>query len=175
MSDAVDVNEQALVEAARRDPSRFVELYDLHFHRVYLYVLKRAGNRADAEDVTADVFHRALQNLGQFEWRGTPFVAWLFRIAAHALADHWRREGRQISSPAGALPATDPEFERTVMLFQLVDRLPPEQRRVIELRFGEGKSIQETAAAVGKSDGAVKQLQHRALEHLRAAMETHHG
>jgi len=168
-------DERVLVEAARADPARFLDLYERHFHRVYAYVLRRARNRPDAEDVTAEVFHRALEHLDQFEWRGTPFVAWLFRIASHALADHWARAGRQTSSPPGAMPATDPEFERQVMLFQLVDRLPDEQRRVIELRFGEGRSIQETATAVGKSEGAVKQLQHRALQNLRSAMEAHHG
>ena len=167
-------DERQLVEAAQADPSRFVELYDRHFHRVYAYVLKRAGRRADAEDVTAEVFHRALEHLDQFEWRGTPFVAWLFRIAAHALADHWKREGRQVAAPPGAMPASDPAFERTVLLFQLVDRLPGDQRRVIELRFGEGRSIQETAGLLGRSEGAVKQLQHRALERLRADMGDGH-
>ena len=167
-------DDRLLVEAAQADPARFVELYDRHFHRVYVYVLRRAGNRADAEDVTAEVFHRAFDRLKQFEWRGTPFVAWLFRIASNALADHWRRAGRE-PVPVGATPATDAGFDRTVMLFQLVDRLPAEQRRVIELRFGEGRSIQETAAAIDKSEGAVKQLQHRALEHLRTAMEAHRG
>jgi RNA polymerase sigma-70 factor (ECF subfamily) len=167
-------HEQALVEAAQRDPSRFLELYDLHFHRVYLYVLRRTHNRADAEDITADVFQRALQSLGQFEWRGTPFAAWLFRIASHCLVDRWKLLGRE-AAPPGAMPATDPEFERTVMLFQLVDRLPPEQRRVIELRFVEGRSIGETAAEIGTTEGAVKQLQHRAMTQLRAALEAAHG
>jgi RNA polymerase sigma-70 factor, ECF subfamily len=167
-------DEQALVAAARADPARFLDLYDRHFSRVYAYVLRRAGNRADAEDVTAEVFHRALAHLDQFEWRGTPFVAWLFRIAAHALADRRKREGRQAAAPPGAIAARDPEFERTVLLFQLVDRLPDDQRRVIALRFGEGRSIQETASALGRSEGAIKQLQHRALERLRADMGGRH-
>ena len=175
MSTAEEQDERALIEAAQADPARFLDLYDRCFHRVYAYVLRRARNRADAEDVTADVFQRALEHLDQFEWRGTPFVAWLFRIASHAMADHWARTGRQAAAPLGAMPATDPEFERQVMLFQLVERLPDEQRRVIDLRFGEGRSIQETARTVGKSEGAVKQLQLRALQNLRKAMEAHHG
>jgi len=175
VSTADEEDERALVEAAQADPTRFLDLYDRHFHRVYAYVLRRARHRPDAEDITADVFHRALEHLDRFAWRGTPFIAWLFRIASHALADHWARTGRASAAPSGAWPATDPEFERQVMLFQLVARLPDEQRRVIELRFGEGRSIQEAAAAVGKSAGAVKQLQHRALQNLRKAMETHHG
>ena len=185
MSTADEQDERALVEAAQADPARFLDLYDRHFHRVYAYVLRRARNRPDAEDITADVFHRALAHLDRFEWRGTPFVAWLFRIASHAIVDHWTRgrqgsgaqapAGRQGGPPPGAMPATDPELERQVMLFQLVDRLPAEQRRVIALRFGEGRSIQETAAVVGKSEGAVKQLQLRALQNLRKAMEAQHG
>jgi RNA polymerase sigma-70 factor (ECF subfamily) len=175
VSTAHEQDERALVEAAQADPTRFLDLYDRHFHRVYAYVLRRVRNRPDAEDITADVFHRALEHLDRFEWRGTPFVAWLFRIASHALADHWARAGRQGGAPLGAMPASDPELERQVMLFQLVERLPDEQRRVVELRFGEGRSLGETAAAVGKSAGAVKQLQHRAIQNLRKAMEAHHG
>ena len=175
MSPADELDEQALIAAAQRDPSRFLELYDRHFHRVYAYVLRRAGNRGDAEDVTAEVFHRALKNLPKFEWRGIPFVAWLFRIAAHDLADRRADAGRKATAAVGAIPATDAPFEQRVILFQLVGRLPAEQRRVIELRFGEGKSIQETAATIGKSEGAVKQLQRRALDNLRTAMETRHG
>ena len=175
MSTADEQEERALVEAAQADRTRFLGLYDRHFHRVYAYVLRRTRNRADAEDITAEVFQRALEHLSQFEWRGTPFVAWLFRIASHAIADHWARAGREAGAPLGAMPATDPAFEHQVALFQLVERLPGEQRRVIELRFGEGRSIQETAAAVGKSEGAIKQLQLRALRNLRKAMEAHHG
>ena len=114
-------DEKALVEAAQEDPARFLELYDRHFHRVYLYALRRVGRRAVAEDVTAEAFRRALEHIKQFEWRGTPFVAWLFRIAAHALVDHWKREKREAGPSSGAEPL-DPGFERTVMLFQLVDR-----------------------------------------------------
>lgn len=169
-----EVDEQTLVEAARADPARFLDLYDRHFHRVYAYVLRRAGNRADAEDVTSEVFRRALANLDKYEWRGIPFVAWLYRIAAHELADR-----RQASARVGTQPpdtgATDPDLEGQVALFQLVDRLPDDQRRVIELRFGEGRSIREVAGALGRSDGAIKQLQRRALENLRAGLERRDG
>jgi RNA polymerase sigma-70 factor, ECF subfamily len=170
--DAAD--ERALVEAARADPARFLELYDRHFHRVYAYVLRRAGNRAEAEDVTAEVFHRALANLDKYEWRGVPFVAWLYRIAAHELSD--RRHGAaRVARTQQADPGVDPQLEQQVALFQLVDRLPDDQRRVIELRFGEGRSIQEAAHALDKSEGAIKQLQRRALENLRRGLEHQHG
>jgi RNA polymerase sigma-70 factor (ECF subfamily) len=146
-----EVDEQTLVAAAQADPARFLDLYDRHFHRVYAYVLRRTRNRADAEDVTADVFQRALANIGKYEWRGVPFVAWLYRIAGHELADRYAARARpQDAEPLPA--ASDPEFEQQVALFQLVDRLPGDQQRVIELRSGEGRSIREVAAALGRSD-----------------------
>ena len=160
-----------LVEAAQADRTRFLDLYDRHFHRVYAYALRRTGNRADAEDVTSEVFHRALVNLSGYEWRGIPFVAWLYRIAAHELSDRRRRAAREAVTQPPDVETNTPEFERRVLLFQLVERLPPDQRRVVEMRFGDGKSIQETAAAVGRSEGAVKQLQRRALENLRDELE----
>jgi RNA polymerase sigma-70 factor (ECF subfamily) len=169
-----EADEQAVVEAARADPARFLELYDRHFHRVYTYVLRRAGNRAVAEDVTAEVFHRALAHLDRYEWRGIPFVAWLYRIAANELSDR-RHDAARLAGAQPPDPGTDPRLEQQVALFQLVDRLPDEQRRIIELRFGEGRSIKESAHALGRSEGAVKQLQRRALENLRRNMEHQHG
>src|SRR6185295_19075563 len=78
-------DEQRLVEAAQRDPSHFAELYERHFERVYAYVVRRVRDRDEAEDLTSEVFHQALAHLGRFEWRGLPFAAWLFRIAANAI------------------------------------------------------------------------------------------
>jgi RNA polymerase sigma-70 factor (ECF subfamily) len=166
-----EVDERSLVEAAQADPARFLDLYDRHFHRVYAYVLGRTGNRADAEDVTADVFHRALANLHGYEWRGIPFVAWLYRIAAHELSDRRRIAARGAVTQPPDVETAHPDFERRVMLYQLVDRLPDDQRRVVEMRFGGGRSIREVAAALGRSEGAIKQLQRRALEHLRANLD----
>jgi DNA-directed RNA polymerase specialized sigma24 family protein len=83
-----------MVEAAQADSARFLDLYDRHFHRVYAYALRRTGNRAAAEDISSEVFHRALASLKKYQWRGTPFVAWLFRIAANELADHWQNTVR---------------------------------------------------------------------------------
>jgi RNA polymerase sigma-70 factor (ECF subfamily) len=162
-------DERLLIEAAQGDPARFVELYDRHVDRVYAYVSRRAGSRSVAEDVTSEVFEQALTHLRRFEWRGVPFAAWLLRIAANALADHWRREGRDSHDPPPDVPdeRQHQDLERRVSLFQLVDRLPIAQRRVIHLRFVEDRSIREIAAALDRSEGAVKQLQLRALDNLR--------
>src|SRR5437899_3079488 len=85
----MDDAERLLVEAAQRDPARFGDLYDRHFERVYAFVARRVRDRDAAEDVTADVFQRALAALPAFEWRGAPFAVWLLRIAANALADRF--------------------------------------------------------------------------------------
>jgi RNA polymerase sigma-70 factor, ECF subfamily len=167
-------DERALIAAAQADPARFGELYDRYVGRVYGFVSRRVGNRAEAEDITSAVFEQALVSLPAFEWRGAPFAAWLIRIAANALTDHWRRTARE-GEPRAEMPdAGEMEtIERRAILFQLVERLPELQRRVIELRFGEEKSIREIAGSLERSEGAVKQLQLRALDNLRKGMR--HG
>ena len=169
------LDEQTLVAAAQADPALFLDLYERHFHRVWAYVIRRTANRAEAEDVTSDVFRRALENLRGYEWRGTPFAAWLLRIAANALAHRWEKAGRESGDPPPEVAGPDADLERRAMLFQLVERLPDVQRRVIELRYIEERSLLEVAEALGKTEGAVKQLQRRALEHLRAELEASHG
>ena len=172
----MDADERLLVEAAQRDPARFGELYDRHFERVYAFVVRRVRDRHAAEDVTADVFHRALAALGSYEWRGAPFSAWLFRIAANAIADRFKRASREPSrSVDEAEPSVEPEAERAdrrADLFRLVDELPPDQRRVVVERFVEERSIRDIASRLNRSEGAVKQLQFRALQALRTKIES---
>ena len=168
------MDERLLIEAAQSDPARFGELYEENFARVYAFVSRRVPNRQEAQDVTSHVFERALANIRRFEWRGTPFAAWLYRMASNAIADHYQSKARE-------LPLHDPEItddelqqvERRATLGRHVDELPAEQRRVLVMRFFEGRSIREIAGKIGKSEGAVKQLQWRALQKLRA--ELNHG
>jgi len=169
-------DERLLIEAAQKDPARFAELYEINFERVYAYVVRRVGDRAATEDLTAEVFHHALANLNRFEWRGIPFAAWLYRIAANLISDRWQRSGREMADSdrldqATIGPIEVEEVERKAVLFRLVATLPAEQQRVIMLRFVEEKSIKDVAREVGKSEGAVKQLQFRALSALRSKME----
>lgn len=171
-----EADERLLVEAAQRDPACFADLYEINFERVYAYVVRRVKERAEAEDVTAEVFHQALANLGRFEWRGIPFSAWLYRIAANLISDRWQRSGREVADEAQVElaqvgPVEIEEVERRATLFRLVEMLPPEQKRVVVLRFVEQKSIKEVAREIRKTEGAVKQLQFRALTSLRARME----
>jgi RNA polymerase sigma-70 factor (ECF subfamily) len=171
-------DERILVEAAQRDPSRFGELYERNFARVYAYVSRRLADRSDVEDVTAEVFRQALVNLGQFEWRGVPFVAWLLRIAANAVTDHCRRMSREQLIPdadgpeaAPADPADIDAVERRALLFRLVQALPVDQRRVIEMRFAEEKGTKEIAQELNRTESAVKQLQFRAIQNLRGQLQ----
>jgi RNA polymerase sigma-70 factor (ECF subfamily) len=182
-----EADERLLVEAAQQDPARFADLYELNFERVYAYAVRRVRNRAEAEDLTAEVFQQALANLKRFEWRGIPFAAWLFRIAANLISDRWRHSTREITDDSGrmesaqesgtvqadaaASPAEIEQVEQRATLFRLVSTLPEEQRRVVVLRFVEEKSIKEVAREIRKTEGAVKQLQFRALTNLRARME----
>jgi RNA polymerase sigma-70 factor (ECF subfamily) len=168
--------ERLLIEAAQKDPSRFAELYETNFERVYAFIVRRVGDRHEAEDLTAEVFHHALANLARFEWRGVPFAVWLFRIAANAIADR----GRKLKLTVDAAQAEDldqsnwQEIERRATLFQLVESLPEDQRSVVVKRFVEQKTIRDIAKEFGRSEGAIKQLQFRALESLRARVGGSH-
>jgi RNA polymerase sigma-70 factor (ECF subfamily) len=167
-----------LIEAAQQDPSRFAELYELHFERVYAYVARRVRERSAAEELTSHVFHQALANLGKFKWRGAPFAAWLFRIAANSIADRAQKLAREAGDAHQAEPAdsaANPELdleqvERLSRVFKLVDGLPWDQRYVIRSRFAEELSIREVAGKLSRSEGAIKQLQFRALQNLRALL-----
>ncbi len=163
-------DERALIEAAQRDPRRFSELYQRHFDRVYAFLARRAGGRAEAEDLTAEVFHHALASLGRFEWRGAPFIAWLLQIARNVLADRWQRAAREQGTSQPETGGDETGVERRAVLAGLLSRLPKDQERVILERFVEQKSIREIAAGLRRTEGAVKQLQFRALESLRARM-----
>ncbi len=169
-----ETDERLLIEAAQRDPLRFAELYESNFERVYAFMAYKLRDRAEAEDLTAEVFHRALAGIHNFEWRGVPFAAWLLGIAAKVLADRWERLGKRQEVPVDELEQAgiDAAIEQRAMLFQLVDALPPDQRRVVLRRFIDQRSIREIAHEMGRSEGAVKQLQFRALQTLREHMRS---
>ena len=167
-----DSGERVAIEAAQKDPARFAELYENNFERVYAFIARRVRDRHEAEDLTSEVFHQALANLSRFEWRGVPFAAWLFRIATNAIIDQAKRAAKETDfagrdEPTEVSPLEVEEMEQRGRLFKLVDRLSEDQRRVIVLRFAEEKSIREVAHDLSRTEGAVKQLQFRALQNLR--------
>ncbi len=171
----LQADERLLVEAAQKDPARFVDLYDLHFELVYAFVSRRVGSRDVAEDLTSEVFHKALANLHRFEWRGVPFGAWLLKIAANAITDQGKRSARELSFEDPPEISEKPRMEQAqdlARLFRLVNELPEDQRNVLVMRFAEGKSIRETAQQLRRSEGAVKQLQFRGLQNLRVQLES---
>lgn len=171
--------ERLLVEAAQSDPARFDALYELHFDRVYAFIAGRVYDRATAEDLTSHVFYKALANLKNYEWRGVPFAAWLLRIAANAVIDRSQRASHEHplmdDPPDPGVKLDMRAIEHRARLFQLVKQLPETQRRVVQERFVDQRSIREIAERLGKSEGAIKQLQLRALERLRAQMDGGHA
>ena len=173
-----DAEERLRVEAAQKDPTRFAELYEDNFQRVYAFIRRRVRHREVAEDLTADVFHKALAHLPKFDWRGIPFSAWLLRIASNVIVDEWKRSRREVvedppEQSAGEIDGE--ELENRVRLFRLVEQLPSDQAHVIAMRFAEQKSIREIAQEIGRSEGAVKQLQFRGLKMLRTLWGSEHG
>jgi len=161
---AVDGNQQA-----------FTRLYDEHFDKIYRYIYFRVSNQAEAEDLTQEVFLKALQAIGSYKWRDLPFAAWLFRIAHNQVIDHLRKRSKQKKAPleeAAAVSMEDPvamtehksEIEE---LTSAVKELPSAQQEVISLRFISGLPIAEVAKTLGKSEGTVKALQFNGTVSLR--------
>ena len=170
-----EADERLLIRAAQKDPARFGDLYEQHFERVYAFISRRVRDRDAAEDLTSEVFQKALAKLGDYEFRGAPFAAWLIRIAANAVIDQSKRAAREVSgAKEGREPVVSPDMEaieNRARIFRLVNELPKDQRRVIFERFVEQKSVREIAQELARSEGAVKQLQLRALQSLRSQME----
>jgi RNA polymerase sigma-70 factor, ECF subfamily len=164
-------DERLLIEAAQAEPARFADLYERSFDRIYAFFARRVATREEAEDLTAEVFHQALASIKSFKWQGAPFAAWLYGIAAHVLAARWEKLGKSTVAEDMDLCGASDEIERSVMLGQFVDALPPDQRLVILRRFTDEKSIREIAHELGRSEGAVKQLQLRALQNLRERLK----
>lgn len=172
--------ERLIVDAAiAGSESALSELYLLYFPRVYRYILARTGNTYDAEDLAEEVFMKVLEAIPRFQHREAPFSAWLFRIAHNAIISQRRKEtARGKSAPlTDTLPFDSPGPEELVtsrmVLNEVMDaakKLPEAQRQVIALRFGAGLSVAETASAMGKGEGNVKVIQHKAIAKLREMM-----
>ena len=175
-----EANERLLVEAAQKDPSGFAGLYENNFERVYAYIANRVRNRDEAEDLTSAVFQKALASLPRFKWRGAPFAVWLFKIASNMIADRSKRAAKErelsdADDPTDLTQISLEEIEFRAQIFRLVETLPVDQRRVIAMRFAEEKSIREIADEIGRTEGAVKQLQFRGLQQLRTQLEKQPG
>ncbi|HEY4660401.1 MAG TPA: RNA polymerase sigma factor [Terriglobales bacterium] len=159
------------INIAQTKPLDFAELYERNFDRIYAFIARRVGSRDQAQDLTAEVFHQALSSIGSFRWQDSPFISWLYGVAANVLAAHWQK---LVRNPAQLEEDWDEggseQIERKAILAELVESLMPDQRTVIVRRFIEQRSIREVAAELSRSEGAIKQLQLRALENLREKM-----
>ncbi len=173
-----EYNEERVIRAAQAgDREAFASLYEAHVDRVYHYLLRRMGQPADAEDVTAEVFIRAMKALKSFELRGAPFVAWLLRIAHNTAVNHMKKQSRRQEVPLlDNLPdVNDPaELALNQVASEDVSRamrgLTALQRQVITLRYMAQLSIAETAAKMERTEGAIKFLQHSAIRALQRTM-----
>jgi len=172
-------DEKSLVQRAQqRDQEAFAQLYEAYFDKIYRYVSLKIGNKTEAEDMTQQVFLKALQSISSFRWRGIPFSAWLFRIAHNQVVDYFRKKSKRVTVPIDNLPimANDnPQLmaERRSDIEQLVSatkQLTEAQREVISLRFAGELSIAQVAEIMGKKQGAVKALQHSAIAALRRTL-----
>lgn len=180
-----DAEMLALLKGARRgDHAAIDRIYNLYADKVFRYLYARLGQREIAEDLTADVFVRMLQVMPRFEVNlarpVSSFSAWLYRIAGNLLRDHYRRQSHRnhadladhldLASDGPALAQQIAANEDCHELFGAISLLNEEQQSVVIYRFGEQLSVQEVAGLMGKSEGAVKALQHRALTALRRAL-----
>jgi RNA polymerase sigma-70 factor (ECF subfamily) len=177
---APDFDEQATVEAAKLGEAEALgTLYEHYFPRVYRYVVSRLRSNEDAEDVTEEIFLRIIDNIANFEWRGLPFGAWVFRIARNEVVSHVRRQKNRGQStqltesiPDDARAHTEQvEIDLTFRAVQaVIEQLPEAQRQVITLRFVAGLSVAETAQSLKKTENNVKVLQHKAIARLQQLM-----
>ncbi|MEL7645043.1 MAG: sigma-70 family RNA polymerase sigma factor [Anaerolineaceae bacterium] len=175
--------EAELVERAKTDPEAFGELYEKYIERIYNYVYFRVGSVHDAEDLTARVFLKALNNLGRYRSMGLPFSAWLYRIAHNLIANHHRDQARRREIPIedmsivnipARLPAIDASIGReqdAEALWRMINDLSPQKRELILLKFVEKLTNSEIAAVLNKSESAIKSLYHRTLLEMRERID----
>lgn len=171
-----------LVKRARKGSGEaFGQLYDRFADQVYAFVLRQVGNPADAEDITAGVFLDAMQQIGRFRWRGAGFAAWLFSIARHDVLDYFRKRGRtreaELTEETLLQPSATRVEEQVAATWEAdelrraVSSLSLDQQQVVLLKLLMNFSNRQIGAVLGKSEGAVKALQHRALRALREALD----
>jgi RNA polymerase sigma-70 factor (ECF subfamily) len=178
--DSGRISERELVERARREPEAFAELYRRYGESVRCYALGQLRNPADAEDLTSEVFARALAAIGRYRDTGAPFRSWLLRIAAHAIADHRRRaRHRQHDdldqhlddlTAEGSLEDLVVARDRVRQIVRATRLLPESQRTVLALRYGQDLPMAAVAERIGRTEAAARLLRHRAVARLRASV-----
>ena len=172
-------DEESLVQRAKQhDQEAFTQLYEKYFDKIYRYVALKVGDRMEAEDITQQVFLKAIKSISSFKWKGFPFSSWLFRIAHNQVIDHLRKRTRRETVALEDTLLTsddDPQLalERKLDIEQLAlatKELTRAQQEVISLRFAGELPIAQVAKVMGRSEGAVKALQHSAVVALRRVL-----
>ena len=172
-------DEEGLIRRAQQhDAVALTQIYEDNFDRIYRYIVIKIGDRAEAEDMTQQVFLNVLKSISSFKFRGMPFTSWLYRIAHNQIVDYFRKKSRRPTEQLNeSMPASgdDPEkvVERIIQIEEVAEatkQLTKAQQEVISLRFAGELSISEVAKAMGRSEGAVKALQHSAILALRKVL-----
>jgi RNA polymerase sigma-70 factor (ECF subfamily) len=178
-----DKENRLILQAKQGDKQAIAELYNGHVDAIYRYVWPRVRDDAVAEDLTAQVFLKALEGLPAYEPSGKPFLAWLYRIAYARVVDHWRKQERRATLPLDdTLPAREPRpgelleaEDDWITAIDLLAQLTDDQQEVLMLRFIGEMSLSEVAETMGKTLGATKAVQHRALASLARLLEAQEG
>jgi len=175
----MSIEKDVVSRAIKGDGEAFAQLYEEHFDKIYRYVYLRLGGQAEAEDLTQEVFVKALEAIGSYRWRSLPFASWLFRIAHNQVIDYFRKQGKvgkvAWDNDITLADESDPSLavEQKIEVEKVLDwvkKLSPAQCEVISLRFGVGLSVAEVAKALGKNAGTVKALQYNGIVALRKMM-----
>lgn len=181
----VELNDEGrlVARAIKRDAAAFGLLYESHLDRIYRYIYYRVGSNTDSEDLTEQVFLKAWEAIDRYEARGVPFVAWLYRLAHNLVIDHYR--SRRVTIPLEEVgEAEEPGMDVVDAVEEKLDaeeirvalrKLSPEHQQLIVLRFVEGLSHAEVAHITGKSEGATRVVQYRALQALARALQSEGG
>ena len=173
-------NEEALIARAQEDPEHFGALYDQYFPQIYRYVASRVRSRELAEDITSEVFFKALRAIGRYRHTGHPFSSWLYQIAINAITDHYRSRRRDEESlddgpelVDGAVAVDEEVAQRMGAqdIWDLIDALPQQHRIAMTLKYGEDLKLAEVGVIMGKSEGAVKLLIFRGTATLRQRLQ----
>lgn len=176
----MQIEESLVRRAQERDRVALTRIYEENFDRIYRYIVLKIGDRTEAEDMTQQVFLNAIKSISSYKWKGMPFASWLYRIAHNQIVDYYRKKSRRPTVPLEKVVIADSEDPRQVAERQLeieelaraTKKLTHAQQEVISLRFAGGLSVAEVAKAMGRSEGAIKALQHSAILSLRKVLST---
>ncbi|HUY08702.1 MAG TPA: sigma-70 family RNA polymerase sigma factor [Candidatus Dormibacteraeota bacterium] len=172
-------HEQRLIARAQAEPEAFGELYDHYFPQIYRYVASRVRSAELAEDITSEVFFKALRALGRYRPSGHPFSAWLYQIAINTITDHYRsrkrgedslESGPELASDGAAVDDQVAERLELDQIWQAIDRLPAQQRTAMTLKYSEDLPLAEIGHIMGKSEGAIKLLVFRGTATVRSTL-----